>query len=167
MKFEEDRLYNLYGYDVKRTSIEENEVYDAFDYYHLFGYDVKHTGLVKHKIDMLAAKKGEPSVGILIKADLSFLKDMDSTETRKLERVFSDLESYVKLGYKETFELFGYYAVPNISGDNFLIVKGSQDSNIIVVVDVSFLKDMDSTEPRKLRLLICDLERYTKSGELE
>lgn len=65
--------------------------------YNLFGYDVKLADCGdENKVFLIA--KGNDVSKITIIADLSFLKDMDSTETRRLELLFRDLENFAKFG---------------------------------------------------------------------
>lgn len=70
--FEGNKSYNLFGYDVKLVDCDDNQVF-------------------------LIAKGNDVSK-ITIIADLSFLKEMDSTETRRLELLFRDLENFAKFG---------------------------------------------------------------------
>ena len=68
------------------------------------------------------------------------------------------------------YNLFGYDVklVECSNGKSaFLIVKGDLDSLISFTVDLSFLKEMDSTEMRRLELLLRDLENYAKFGDCE
>lgn len=76
MKFEKDRSYNLFGYDVKLVDCGDDK----------FAFIIA---------------KGNDDSAISFIVDLSFLKDMDSTETRRLELLFRDLENYAKFGDSE------------------------------------------------------------------
>ena len=76
MKFEANKPYNLFGYGVKLVDCgDDNQVF--------------------------LISKGNDVSKITIIADLSFLKSMDSTETRRLELLFRDLENYAKYGEHE------------------------------------------------------------------
>ncbi len=66
------------------------------------------------------------------------------------------------------YNLFGYTVRFVDCGDDkqvFLIAKGSKVSNITSIIDLSFLKNMDSTETRRLELLFRDLENFAKFGD--
>ena len=68
------------------------------------------------------------------------------------------------------YNLFGYDVKLVDCGNGnltFLIVKGRHDSKISFTVDLSFLKEMDSTETRRLELLFRDLENFAKFGDSE
>ena len=76
----------------------------------------------------------------------------------------------MKFEENKHYDLFGYNVRLADCGNGkmtFLIVKGNQDSVLSFVADLSFLKEMDSTETRRLELLFRDLENYAKYGELE
>lgn len=74
-EFEVNRLYDSYGYDVM-----------LFDSY----------GELYFKM-----AKGDARSCIDITVDLNYLRNMDSTETRRLELLFRDLENYAKFGDSE------------------------------------------------------------------
>lgn len=80
MKFKGNRSYNLFGYDVKLIDCSVKLV-DCGD---------------DDQVFLIA--KGNDVSKIAIIANLSFLKNMDSTETRRLELLFRDLENYAKYG---------------------------------------------------------------------
>lgn len=66
-----------------------------------------------------------------------------------------------------SYNLFGYDVKLGDDKFAFIIAKGNNDSAISFIVDLSFLKDMDSTETRRLELLFRDLENYAKFGDSE
>lgn len=76
MKFEENKPYNLFGYVVKLVDYGNGD-----------------------SVFMIAKRNNESSISFI--AELSFLKSMDSTETRRLELLFRDLENYAKFGDSE------------------------------------------------------------------
>lgn len=68
----------------------------------------------------------------------------------------------------KSYNLFGYDVKLVDCGDDnqvFLIAKGNDVSKITIIADLSFLKNMDSTETRRLELLFRDLGNYAKYGE--
>lgn len=71
--------------------------FEANTSYNLFGYDVKLVDCGDDNKVFLISKGNDVSKITLI-ADLSFLKDMDSTETRRFELLFRDLENFAKFG---------------------------------------------------------------------
>lgn len=72
-KFEANKQYNLFGYNVRLADCgDDNKVF--------------------------LISKGNDVSKITIIADLSFLKAMDSTETRRFELLFRDLENFAKFG---------------------------------------------------------------------
>lgn len=76
----------------------------------------------------------------------------------------------MKFEANKPYNLFGYDVKLVDCGDGnfaFIIAKGSNDSTISFIIDLSFLKDMDSTETRRLELLFRDLENYAKFGDSE
>lgn len=74
----------------------------------------------------------------------------------------------MKFEANKPYNLFGYDVKLVDCGDDnqtFLIVKGNDVSRITSIVDLSFLKSMDSTEMRRLELLFRDIENYAKFGD--
>lgn len=76
--------------------------FEADKHYDLFGYDVELIGDPRVENQWFKVSKGK-FVGFRIDMaiDKDFLKNMDSTETRRLELLFRDLENYVKSGVSE------------------------------------------------------------------
>ena len=70
--------------------------FKANKHYDLFGYDV--VLIEDHKLGspLFRISKEDFSFHIDIAVDQNFLKNMDSTEMRKLERLFRELENYAK-----------------------------------------------------------------------
>lgn len=67
-----------------------------------------------------------------------------------------------------SYNLFGYDVKLVDCGDDnqvFLISKGNDVSKITFIADLSFLKNMDSTESRRFELLFRDLENFAKFGD--
>lgn len=65
-------------------------------HYDLFGYDVVLIEDHKFGSPLFRISKEVFSSHIDIAVDQNFLKNMDSTEMRKLERLFRELENYAK-----------------------------------------------------------------------
>lgn len=80
---------------IKPMKFKENQHYD------LFGYDVELIGDHRVENQWFKVSKGNDSYRIDMAIDPNFLKDMDSTETRRLELLFRDLENYAKFGDSE------------------------------------------------------------------
>lgn len=72
--------------------IETNKRYDVF------GYDVVLVGDPVPGQPWFRVSKGTPAFRIDMAIDINFLKNMDSTETRRLELLFRELENYAKFG---------------------------------------------------------------------
>lgn len=70
--------------------------FKANEHYDLFGYDV--VLINDPKLDLPRFKISKKVFGFCIDVDVdqNFLKNMDSTEMRKLERLFRELENYAK-----------------------------------------------------------------------
>lgn len=70
--------------------------FEANKHYDLFGYDV--VLIEDHKLSssLFRISKDDSGFIIDIAVDQNFLKNMDSTEMRKLERLFRELENYAK-----------------------------------------------------------------------
>lgn len=76
----------------------------------------------------------------------------------------------MKFEVNKPYNLFGYDVKLVDCGDGnftFIIAKGNNDSAICFIADLSFLKNMDSTETRRLELLFRDLENHAKLGDSE
>ena len=75
--------------------IETNKRYDVF------GYDVVLVGDPVPGQPWFRVSKGTSAFRIDMAIDIDFLKSMDSTETRRLELLFRELENYAKFGDPE------------------------------------------------------------------
>lgn len=80
---------------IEQMKFEENKHYD------LFGYDVELIGDLRVGNQWFKVSKGNSNYRIDMAIDPAFLKNMDSTETRRLELLFRDLENYAKFGERE------------------------------------------------------------------
>ena len=78
--------------------------FKANKHYDLFGYDV--VLIEDHKLGspLFRISKEDFSFHIDIAVDQNFLKNMDSTEMRKLERLLRELENYAKFDDIESQE---------------------------------------------------------------
>lgn len=74
---------------------EKNKRYD------LFGYDVILVGDPVPGQPWFRVSKGTSAFSIDMAIDMNFLKNMDSTEVRRLELLFRELENYAKFGDPE------------------------------------------------------------------
>lgn len=74
---------------------EANKLYDVF------GYDVVLVGDHRVGNQWFKVSKDNRNSRIDMAIDIDFLKSMDSTETRRLELLFRDLENYAKSGASE------------------------------------------------------------------
>lgn len=74
---------------------EANKLYDVF------GYDVVLVGDHRVGNQWIKVSKDNLNSRIDMAIDIDFLKSMDSTETRRLELLFRDLENYAKSGASE------------------------------------------------------------------
>ena len=77
----------------------------------------------------------------------------------------------MKIETNKRYDVFGYDVV--LVGDPvpdqpwFRVSKGTSAFRIDMAIDMNFLKNMDSTETRRLELLFRELENYAKFGDLE
>lgn len=74
---------------------EKNKRYDVF------GYDVVLVGDPLPGQPWFRVSKGTSASSIDMSIDIDFLKNMDSAETRRLELLFRELENYAKFGDPE------------------------------------------------------------------
>ena len=74
---------------------KKNKRYDVFD------YDVVLVGDHVPGQPWFRVSKGTSAFRIDMAIDIDFLKSMDSTETRRLELLFRELENYAKFGDPE------------------------------------------------------------------
>lgn len=70
--------------------------FEVNKHYDLFGYDVVLINDSKSSSPWFRITKKDFSFRIDFAIDQNFLKNMDSTEMRKLERLFRELENYAK-----------------------------------------------------------------------
>lgn len=75
--------------------LETNKPYD------LYGYEVMLVGDPVPGQPWFKVSKGDSNYRIDMAIDRDFLKNMDSTETRRLDLLFRELENYSKLGDHE------------------------------------------------------------------
>lgn len=77
----------------------------------------------------------------------------------------------MKFEENKHYDLFGYNVVlisdPRLGPTWFRVSKDKFDFGIDMAIDKDFLKNMDSTETRRLELLFRDLENYAKFGDCE
>ena len=69
--------------------------------YGVFGYDVVLVGDPVPGQPWFRVSKGKSAFRIDMAIDIDFLKNMDSTETRRVELLFRELENYAKFGDPE------------------------------------------------------------------
>lgn len=74
---------------------EKNKRYDVF------GYDVVLAGDPLTGQSWFRVSKGTSAFSIDMEIDMNFLKNMDSAEMRRLELLFRELENYAKFGDPE------------------------------------------------------------------
>ena len=89
--------------DCARNAVRgiEQMKFEANKHYDLFGYDVVLVGEPYVKNPWFKVSKGDRHFRIDMAIDTDFLRNMDSTETRRLELLFRDLENYAKFGDSE------------------------------------------------------------------
>lgn len=77
----------------------------------------------------------------------------------------------MKFEENKHYDLFGYNVVlisdPRLGPTWFRVSKDKFGFSIDMAIDKNFLKNMDSTETRRLELLFRDLENYSKFGDSE
>ena len=89
--------------DCARNAVRgiEQMKFEANKHYDLFGYDVLLIGDHRVGNQWFKVSKGDDNSSIDMAIDPDFLRNMDSTETRRLELLFRDLENYAKFGDSE------------------------------------------------------------------